>query len=130
MKALPWCALTVLLAACCPLPADDRKPEPVDAKKLVGRWRVKDEKGESLFNFELGLTRDGRATLALTAGAETRPQEEGTYTLDGNKLVVTWKKPAGGGQKVVFAVVRLTDTEMVHAVDKGREVTLVRVKDR
>jgi uncharacterized protein (TIGR03066 family) len=122
MRTLICCTLAALLATCCGLSADD-KEEKIDAKKLVGKWRPK-EKKEGVIEF----TKDGKVLITADDGGKTLTRE-GTYKLDGNKLALTLKQ--GDKERTMTRTVsKLTDTELVSADEKGKEDTLVRVKEK
>jgi uncharacterized protein (TIGR03066 family) len=120
MRALLGC--TLALVACFGVSADDKKPDPIDAKKLVGRWEAKgDEVGVVEF------TKDGK--VSITFGDKEEVVAEGTYKIDGDKLTSTLK--AGGMEiKVTRTVTKLTDAELTMKDDRGKERTLVRLKDK
>jgi uncharacterized protein (TIGR03066 family) len=97
------------------------------AKKLIGKWESKEfkEKGVSKV---AEFTRDGKAAFTDSVnGNETKI--EGSYKIDGNKLIVT-VKVKGKERKVTTTISKLTDAEMVNTDEKGFEGTWVRVKDR
>ena len=120
MRVLLGCA--VVLVACFGVSAEEKKDERIDAKKLVGKWSPKEQKkGESVV---LEFTKDGRATATATEGGK-ESKLDGTFKVDGNKVVVTAK--AGDRERThTLTVSKLTDTEMVLKDD----TTLVRIKDK
>jgi uncharacterized protein (TIGR03066 family) len=82
MRTILGCTLGLLL--CSGLTADDKKDEKIDAKKLLGKWRPKGlGKDKSVV---LEFTKDGKMVLTGDKGKED--QDEGSYTLAGNKLMV------------------------------------------
>ncbi len=106
--------------------AQDKKPDPLDAKKLSGTWEAEErngvraavtlmEGGEALFTF----TDRGGANLAA-----------GTYRLDGAKLHL--KMVIDDVQREYWerTVARLTDTELVLRDANGTERTLTRAKNK
>ncbi len=111
------------LVVCLGVSADDKK---IDAQKLIGKWEPKEKKDgqKVVIEFQTG----GKACMAHTAdGKETK--SEGTYKVDGNKIVVTMT--VGGEEKThTHNVSKLTDTELVGTDDKGQEHTFVRIKDK
>jgi uncharacterized protein (TIGR03066 family) len=124
MRALLGCAVT--LALCFGAPAEEKKDESIDAKKLVGKWSPKEQKDGVPVVIE--LTKDGKLTVRVDAkGKEIT--FEGTYKLDGNKLSLTTKVGDTENTKTK-TITKLTDTELVSKDDKGKEETLVRVKDK
>ena len=66
-------------------------------------------------------------TRTDATGAESRL--DGTYKIDGRKLVLTWKDGARE-DTLALTVSKLTDDELVFAEEKGKDETLVRVKDK
>jgi uncharacterized protein (TIGR03066 family) len=124
MRAMLGCV--VALALCCGLLAEDKKADPIDAKKLVGKWGPKEKKEGQTFVVE--YAKDGKVTFTHTAdGKESK--SEGTYKVDGNKLAMTYK--VGEKESVrTLTVSKLTDAELVIADEKGQEQTLVLLKDK
>jgi uncharacterized protein (TIGR03066 family) len=121
MRAILSCVL-VALVACCTLAADDK----IDAKKLVGKWEPKEKPEGSSVVIE--FTKSGKVMfMANVNGKETKA--EGTYKLDGNKLK-TVMKFGDIEQTRTRTISKLTDTELVSSDEKGKEVTLVRVKSK
>jgi uncharacterized protein (TIGR03066 family) len=111
------------LLLCSGLAADDKKADPIDAQKLVGKWEAKDKKADG--GMVLEFTKDGKLISVATAfGIEAKV--EGTYRADGTKLTLTWKP----GDKDVRTISKLTGTELVARDGTGKETTLVRVKDK
>jgi len=123
MRAVLSCTLGLLL--CCALSAEEKKgDESIDAKKLVGKWCPKEE---AVFTVE--LTKDGKATLVTTTADGKALKGEGTYKLEGNKLTAT-VKVSDKERTITRTISKLTDTEMVATDEKGKETTLVRLKDK
>jgi len=118
-------ALVAVMGLLSGVAADDKKDEKIDAKKLIGKWTPKDggEKGKFVVEF----MKDGK--LTFTAGGDKDLKLDGTYKLDGNKLVLTVKF-GEKEEKMTRTITKLTDTEMVSTDEKGKEDTLVRVKDK
>jgi uncharacterized protein (TIGR03066 family) len=114
---------TLLLVAYTGLSADDKKGEKFDAAKLVGKWEPK-EKGVQPLRVE--FTKDGKVTFdPLAKGGLVL---EGTYKLDGDKLTITMTFDPK--QVLTNTLTKLTDTELSIADEKGKEKTLLRVKDK
>lgn len=95
-----------------------------DAQRLVGRWEVVDppmsEKGTIEF------TADGKVRATGDRGGRS-VVEEGSYTLDGNRL--TTAPPAGQGKAATATIVKLTDDELVvEGEGEKKAVTLRRVR--
>ena len=118
-------SLSMGLLLCSDLSAEDKKDgEKIDAQKLVGKWSPKEE---AVFTVE--LTKDGKATLVATTADGKVVEAKGTYKVDGNKLTTTVKMNDEERTRT-FTISKLTDTEMVTADEKGKERTLVRLKDK
>jgi uncharacterized protein (TIGR03066 family) len=96
--------------------------------KLVGLWETKEAKGDPGVKTKFEFTKDGRAALANSVSGIEGGAVVGTYKLKDDKVTVTAKVE---GKEVVLSwtVTKLTDTEMVLKNDKGKELTLVRLKD-
>jgi uncharacterized protein (TIGR03066 family) len=125
MRAVLGCTLTLVF--CCGLSAADKKDETIDAKKLVGKWEPKEKpKGVSVV---VEFTKDGKMTLNSTADDGTKLVDESTYKVEGNKLIMTMKVKDKEETRTT-TITKLTDTELVGKDEKGREQTLVRVKDK
>jgi uncharacterized protein (TIGR03066 family) len=123
MRAILSCSLGLFL--CCALSAEEKKgDEKIDAKKLVGKWSPKEEA-----TFTVEFTKDGKATLITTTADGKGAKVEGTYKVDGNKLTATMKVD-DKERTMIRTISKLTDTELVSTDEKGKEATLVRVKDK
>jgi uncharacterized protein (TIGR03066 family) len=114
MRTLLGCALVLGMAGAIAA-AEDK----IDAKKLLGKWENKDQK------LTVEFLKDGKVSVA---GGEFKA--EGTYKVDGNKLMLTVKF-GDAETKMTRTVSKLTDTELVSKDDEsGKEDTLSRVKDK
>src|SRR5688572_22300357 len=116
MRTILCCTLAALLVSAGVLHADDKKADPIDAKKLIGKWEVKEQEGGRLV---IEFTKDGKTTVTITndQGKETR--REGTYKVEGDKVLMTAKD--GDMERTKTLVVsKLTETEMIATDDKGR----------
>jgi uncharacterized protein (TIGR03066 family) len=122
MRAILGCSLVLVL--CGGLVADDKKADPIDAKKLVGKWEPKDKKEGMSTVIE--FTKDGKVNITLS-GKGKDITVSGTYKVDGSK-VTTVLSFGGKDETETHTVTKLTDTELVSKDEKGREETLVRVK--
>ena len=109
----------VLAVACAVVAADEK----IDAKKLLGKWEHKEKK------FFIEFLKDGKVTASGDkAGKEFT--SEGTYKLDGNKLMLSMKI-GDDEKKMTRTISKLTDTELVSKDDEGgKEDTLTRVKEK
>ncbi|MBN9117639.1 MAG: TIGR03066 family protein [Planctomycetes bacterium] len=125
MRAILGCAL-MILGICSCLCADDKKSEPIDAKKLVGKWEPKEKPKDASVTIE--FTKDGKVTVAVVAD-DKGSKFEGTYKVDGNKLTVAMKT-SGKEDTQTRTVIKLTDTELVTKDEKGKEREFTRVGDK
>jgi uncharacterized protein (TIGR03066 family) len=118
--------LGLVLGMACAVTAVDEKGDKIDAKKLVGKWETKNPKVQKLV---IEFTDAGKVRAVASEG-DKESRAEGTYKVDGNKILIDIK--IGDTQrKMVRTVTKLTDTEMVSMDDaKGSEDTLVRVKEK
>ena len=114
-----------ILVLCSGLSAEDKKPDPIDAKKLSGKWERKEKReGLSLIEF----TKDGKVTVT-TVNGDKETKIDGTYKTDGNKLTMTLT--VDGKERVRERTVsKLTDAEFTSTNEKGESDTLVRVKKK
>jgi uncharacterized protein (TIGR03066 family) len=125
MRAILGCGLAVVLAVTAGVSADD-KTEKVDGKKLIGKWEPKPDDGKKAENFVIEFAKEGKVSFTAGGGAI---KADGTYKLDGNKLLLTLK--LGDMEKSMTRTIsKLTDTELVSKDEKGKEDTLVRIKDK
>lgn len=125
MRTLLFAALSAM-ALTLTVSAEDKKDEKIDAKKLIGKWEPKDkEKGKSAV---IEFMKDGKLKVALGADGKEFALD-GTYTVEGNKLVTTMKF-GEKERKETHTISKLTDTEMVSKDEKGKEETLVRVQGK
>jgi uncharacterized protein (TIGR03066 family) len=122
MRLFLSCTLAALVLSLS-LSADDKKDEKIDAKKLIGKWSPKDKK-----ELSIEFLKDGKLMVTFS-GDGKELKADGTYKLDGAKLTTTLKF----GDKEdshTRTITKLTDTELVSTDEKGKEDTLVRVKDK
>ena len=99
--------------------ADDK----IDAKKLLGKWEHKEKK------FVIDFLKDGKVTVRGDKDGK-EVTSEGTYKLDGNKLMLSMKI-GDDEKKMTRTVTKLTDTELTSKDDDaGKEDTLTRVKPK
>ncbi len=118
MRLILSCTLT--LAVCCGVSADDQ----IDAKKLVGKWSPKKEAGKMVVEF----TKDGKMVVTTVIN-EKESKMEGTYKVDGKKLMLTVKV----GEKEVErtrTIFDVTDTELITTDENGKKEFSVRIKDK
>ncbi|WP_439631490.1 TIGR03066 family protein [Gemmata sp.] len=121
MRMVLSCVLAVV--AFHPAGADDKKVEKIDEAKLIGKWEPQDRKGRAV-----EFLKDGKLTVTIP-GANGDVKLDGTYTVEGNKLV-TVIRAAKQEVKKTITVSELTDTAMSGTDDTGKEDTFVRVKGK
>jgi uncharacterized protein (TIGR03066 family) len=80
MRTLLGCTLVALVA--CSLSAEDKKDEKIDAKKLVGKWRLKDDK-EAAMVMEFG--KDGTLTTTVTFDGKELKKTAVSYRVEGTR---------------------------------------------
>jgi uncharacterized protein (TIGR03066 family) len=111
--------MTVLIA--------DDKEEKIDAKKLVGKWKLSVPTKEGAMVTQ-ELAADGKMTITLKFDDETKVRK-GTYKIEGNKLTVTWPVD-DKSRSETHTVTKLTDTEMAMEDEKGQKYTLKRIEEK
>jgi uncharacterized protein (TIGR03066 family) len=84
----------------------DTKAEPIDAKKLIGKW----EQGSGKTKMTTEYLPDGKVKGTI--------QFEGSYKVEGNKLIVT-ATIDHKEETMVFEISKLTPTEMQSTCEKG-----------
>jgi len=124
MRAIPVCV--VVLALNAGLSAEDKKAEAIDVKKLVGKWEPVEKKDD--IKMQIEFYKDGKMMVTITEkGKDTKL--DGTYKIEGNKLTTTVM--VGEMERVrTRTISKLTDTELVSTDEKGKEDTLIRLKDK
>ena len=101
--------------------------EKIDAAKLLGKWTPQDP--NKIGKFVVEFMKDGKLTFKEDGGGKEF-KAEGTYKLEGNKLSMSVKF-GDKEEKMTRTISKLTDEELVSKDDaKGKEDTLVRVKDK
>lgn len=109
------------------LSADDKKADPIDAKKLIGKWESKEFKEQGVSKVAV-FAKDGKAVFVDSVkGRETKA--EGTYKVEGGKLIVTLKVN-DKEHKFTTLLSKLNGDEMVGTDEKGNEGTWLRVKEK
>jgi uncharacterized protein (TIGR03066 family) len=107
--------------------AEDKKDDKIDAKKLIGKWELKDLKGRTGGVIE--YTKEGEVTYTHVLKGEKGSSYTLNYKLDGNKLVVIlYTNPRE--KTVTRTVAKLTDDELVLKDLKGKEQAFTRIKDK
>lgn len=105
--------------------AQDKKNPPPDAKKLVGKWELKDAK-KGTKPPQLDFAADGK--MALTGDIDGKPASfTGTYKLDGDKLSFELKSKDDAFKETV-TLTRLDDDEFDAKDADGKTETFARVK--
>lgn len=123
MQTLLGCALA-FISTCSGLAADDKKPDMIDAQKLVGRWQAK--VGEKGVTAVMEFKSKGKTTHTVAFGNEEL-KVEGTYTVVGNN--VTLAMEAKGKELTIRRTIsKLTDTGLVSTDESGKKVEFFRVK--
>jgi uncharacterized protein (TIGR03066 family) len=121
MRTVVSCVLAALVVGLAG--ADDKKVEKIDESRLIGKWEPKERKGRAV-----EFLKGGKLTVMIP-GSAGDVKLEGTYTIDGNKLV-TVLKAASAEVKKTITVTKLTDTEMSGTDDEGKSDTFLKVKDK
>jgi len=123
MRAILGCGLAVVLVLAATAGAED-KAEKIDGKLLVGKWEPTEApKGAKVL---IEFTKDGKVSYAVS-GEGKEFKLDGTYKVEGNKVLVTMKVGDKETTKT-RTVSKLTETEMVSKDDKGKEDTLKKIK--
>jgi uncharacterized protein (TIGR03066 family) len=118
-------ALGFALALALGATAQEKKNPPIDAKKLVGKWELKDAK-KGTKPPQLEFAADGK--LALTGDIDGKPANfTGTYKLDGDKLSFELKSKDDAFKDAV-TLTRLDDDEFDAKDADGKTETFARVK--
>ena len=127
MRAILGCGLALLMAAAASAAAQDKKDDKkFDEKKLLGKWEPKDL--PPTIKVVVEFAKDGKLTMAIDLAGKAE-KAEGTYKLEGDKLSVVLKED-GKERKETMTVLKLDDTTLTTKDDKGKEETLVRVKEK
>jgi uncharacterized protein (TIGR03066 family) len=103
--------------------ADDKKAD--NAKLLVGKWEVVKCDGDALpVGAIVEMTKDGK--LKLTEKKDDKESHEGTYKVDGDKIMVVLKVNDDEIKHTVD-IKKLTETELVTEHD-GKTIEFKRKK--
>jgi uncharacterized protein (TIGR03066 family) len=120
-------ALGFALALALTATAQEKKAPPPDAKKLVGKWELKDAK-KGAKPPQLDFSADGK--LALTGEIDGKPATfTGTYKLDGDKLSFELKSK-DDAFKETLTLTRLDDDEFDAKDADGKVETFARAKSK
>ena len=118
----------LVLALACGSAGDEKKDdkkEPIDGKKLAGKWEL--TRPTAIAKVVAEFRGDGKMSVTVSI-AEVDDLTTGDYKLDGNKLTVALRGPDGEERKVV-TVTRLTDDALEYEV-AGAPYSFKRVKDK
>ena len=126
MRALLGCGAAAILVFSAASAADDKKDEPIDLKKILGKWEPSEAKKD--FKAMAEFADKGKLSLWITVMEKT-DKIEGTYTVDGNKLDLTLSI-GGKEQKETLTILKLTDEEMATEDSKGKKETFKRIKGK
>ena len=97
--------------------ADEKKAD--NAKLLVGTWEVvKADQGTVEVGATVEFAKDGKMKVTHKNKEGKEETAEGTYTIDGQKLMVTIKFGDKEAKHTV-TLKKLTDTELVGEGEKG-----------
>jgi len=99
--------------------------EKIDAKKLIGKWEPKDAKKGPAMVME--FTKDGKLTATADLGGKEF-KIDGTYKVDGNKLMMKMKFMDKEIEETV-TVTKLTDDEMEGTGKDGKSEAFKKVKE-
>ena len=95
-------------------------PAPASNKtKIVGVWEVTKSEDAAPAGATLEFTKDGKLKVSAKIGDQAL-SFEGTYKVDGNKLVATMKGPDGKERTETMILVKLTASELITKDEKGR----------
>jgi uncharacterized protein (TIGR03066 family) len=125
MRTTLGCAVAALLCLGGSLFAEDKEPEKIDPKKLVGKWTLKDREGATL---RMEFTKDRMLTLTFVDADGKENKFERTYSVEGDRLLI-WLKGDFEGES--WAIIKLTDTELVTKDARWEsKYTFIRPKDK
>lgn len=124
MRALSCCVL--VLCSGGGLSAGEPKPEPLDTKKLVGRWEAKGDPEKRLVVFE--FAGDGGLVVCITRKGE-ESKATGTYRVEAEKLTMTLKL-AGVDNTRTVTITKFTDEQLLGTGEQGQLLLLVRQREK
>jgi uncharacterized protein (TIGR03066 family) len=113
-----------VLALAAAAAAQDKKDDPFDAKKLIGKWESADPKRAVAVEF----AEKDKFSLSVTVGGRAE-KVDGTWKLAGNKLELS-AKVGGEDQKQTVTLSKLTDDDLVGTGSDGKEEAYKRVKPK
>jgi uncharacterized protein (TIGR03066 family) len=104
---------------------DDSRMADLDPKKLIGKWQMKEREAPEP---TLEFTKDGKLTITAEADGQ-KIKFEGTYKLDGKKLITTVKIEDKEVSET-RTIHKLTDDQIVYEGKDGKKETLTRIKPK
>ena len=122
MRTLMGAVAGLALAAAAA--GQDKKDDPFDAKKLVGKWEPTDPKKAVVVEF----AEKDKFTLSVTVGGKAE-KVDGTWKLAGDKLELS-AKVGGADEKQTVTLSKLTDDDLVGIGSDGKEEAYKRVKPK
>ena len=125
MRTFVGCALVMALAFSATSVAQEKGK--IDGKLLIGKWTPKEDKKGPPGAMTLEFMKDGKLAIAIEGGGKS-DKIDGTYKLDGDKLVVSLVYE-GAKKEETLTVKKLTDAELETADSKGKTDSFTKVKD-
>src|SRR5579872_5097941 len=132
MKPLAYAVALSLVAAAPMAAAPAPLPKPPKNKVLiVGVWELVGSRGRRGRKVLFEFTRGGELRLRAVAGPPPRTANRRSisYSVDGDKLRLTFKGPDGMERKVTNTITRLTDTELHFKTESGSTSEFRRKKE-
>jgi uncharacterized protein (TIGR03066 family) len=100
-------------------PSTPHVTEPSNKDRIVGIWEV--SKAETMpKDATVEFTKDGKLKLNAKGPDGKALAMEGTYSVDGTKLMTTMKGPDGKDMKETATITKLTDKELAVKDEKGK----------
>ena len=119
--------LVAVVAVACLVGSGVRADEKDYAKHIVGKWELtKVEEGGLPQGTIIEFTKDGKVMTKVKKDDKDFPLE-GTYKVDGDKLMVTLKI-GEDEQKQTISILKLTESEMQVKNEQGDESELTKKK--
>lgn len=109
------------IAAVVALIASTQSVHAADAAKIEGTWKL--TKSETPLppgaTALLIFGKDGKLTMKIEAGGQ-KLELQGTWKLDGEKLITMQKTPDGKEVKESHTIKKLDDTDLITVDEKGK----------
>jgi uncharacterized protein (TIGR03066 family) len=104
---------------------DDAKKEPakIDAAKLVGTWEITKSPGDVPKGSLVTFDKDMKLKVSIDFNGK-KIDIDGTYKVDGDKLIVTIKGPDGKDETDTDTIKSLDDKKLVIIDKDGKEAEL------